>query len=190
MEKNEKRNRLWQLFSTTFLISASTSGGYTIVSIMKDKFVNKNKWLSENEMLDLLAIAQSTPGPIAINTSVLVGYKVAGIAGALITVLGTTLPPLIIMSIVATFYNYFSDNKIIRYLMHGMQAGVCALLVNVTLDLFFNLTKQNSILSYILLIISFVVARYTDINIFYLAIFCALAGIIKVLLITKKGDNL
>ena len=176
----EKRNRIWELFSTTFLISASTSGGYAIVSIMKDKFVNKYKWISEDEMIDLLAIAQSTPGPIAINTSVLVGYRVAGIAGALITMLGTILPPLIIMSVVALSYEAFKDIKFIRYLMKGMQAGVCALLVNVTFDLFLNLTKQKSVLSYILLIVSFILIRFYDISVLYIALMCSVAGIIKV----------
>ena len=183
---NNKLNKLKELFITTFLISASTSGGYAIVSIMKDKFVNKKKWLNEDEMIDLLAIAQSTPGPIAINTSVLVGYRVAGTLGAIVTILGTTLPPLIIMSIVATCYEQFKNVEIIRYLMHGMQAGVAALLVNVTISLFINLTKLKSIISYALFVISFILVRYTNINVLYVAIMCALVGIIKVLLLKEK----
>lgn len=175
-----KTKRLLELFTTTFLISASTSGGYAIVSIMKDKFVNKKKWISEDEMIDLLAIGQSTPGPIAINTSVLVGYRIAGVMGGIITMLGTTLPPLIIMLIVSTCYEAFKDNNIIRYFMHGMQAGVAALLVNVTIDLFLNLTKQKSILSYILFILSFIIIRYTNIHVLIIALVCAVAGIIKV----------
>lgn len=182
-----KAKKIWELFSTTFLISASTSGGYAIVSIMKDKFVNKYQWIKEDEMIDLLAIGQSTPGPIAINTSILVGYKIAGLAGALITMLGTTLPPLIIMSVVALCYEQFKDIELIRYLMHGMQAGVAALLVNVTIDLFINLTKQKSILSYILLIISFLIIRLTDLSVLYIVLICSLAGIIKVY--TMKEDK-
>lgn len=182
-----KRNKLWELFSTTFLISASTSGGYAIVSMMQDKFVNKYHWLQENEMLDLLAIAQSTPGPIAINTSVLVGYKVCGLSGALITMSGTILPPLVIMSIVATGYSFIADNEIIRSFMHGMQAGVAALLVSVSIDLFINLTKLKSILAYILMIISFCIVRFTDISILYIALLCAGAGVIKVLLLKDKA---
>lgn len=182
-----KTRKIWELFSTTFLISASTSGGYAIVSVMKDKFVNKYKWIGEDEMIDLLSIGQSTPGPIAINTSILVGYKIAGLAGALITMLGTILPPLIIMSVVALCYEQFKDIQLIRYLMHGMQAGVAALLVNVTIDLFINLTKQKSILSYILFIISFLIIRLTDLSVLYIVLICALAGIIKVY--TMKEDK-
>ena len=183
----DKTNKLWSLFSTTFLISASTSGGYAIVGIMKDKFVNKKKWLSEEEMMDLLSIGQSTPGPIAINTSILVGYRVAGLLGAIVTMLGTIIPPLVIMSIVALCYEQFKDNQIIRYFMHGMQAGVAALLVNVTFDLFTNLTKLKSILSYILFIFTFIVIRFTNVSVLLVAIVCAICGIIKVY--TLKEDS-
>ena len=175
-----KTKKLWQLFSTTFLISASTSGGYAIVGLIKQRFVKEKGWIEEDEMVDLLAIAQSSPGPIAINTSILVGYRVSGVAGALVTMLGTTLPPLIIMSIVAAFYEQFKDITVVRYIMHGMQAGVAALLVSVTIDLFTNLTKQKSILSYVLFVISFILVKFTNINVLYIAIGCAVAGIIKV----------
>lgn len=175
-----KAKRLWELFSTTFLVSASTSGGYAIVGIMKDKFVNKHKWIEEDEMVDLLAIAQSTPGPIAINTSILVGYRICGLLGALVTMLGTTLPPLIIMSVVAIFYEQYKDIKIIGYIMSGMQASVAALLVSVSIDLFSNLTKLKSILNYVLLIIAFILIRFSNINVLFIALGCAIAGIIKV----------
>ncbi len=185
----KKENRLKELFFTTFLISASTSGGYAIISMMKDKFVNKKQWIDEAEMIDLISIAQSTPGPLAINAGVLVGYKVAGMVGALTAMICTTLPPLIIMSIVANCYNLVAENQFIRYLMHGMSAAVAALLVSVTADLFTNLTKEHSILSYILMIISFLVAEFTDISYLYIALFCALGGIVKVLFLKKKAGN-
>lgn len=175
-----KAKRLWDLFYTTFLISASTSGGYAIVGVMKDKFVNKKKWIEEDEMIDLLAIAQSCPGPFAINTSILVGYKICGFFGAIITMLGTTLPPLIIMSVVSSFYEMFKDIAVIRYIMHGMQAGVAAVLVSVTFDLFLNLKKQNSILSYVLFIVAFALIRFTNVHILEVAAICAIAGIVKV----------
>lgn len=177
---NRNTKKLFELFYTTFLISASTSGGYAIIGIMKNKFVNKKQWISEDEMVDLLAIAQSTPGPIAINTSILVGYRICGLLGAIVTMLGTTLPPLIIMSVVAVCYEQFKDIKVIKYIMQGMQAGVAALLINVTIDLFTNLTKQKSILSYILFIVSFILIRFTNIHILIIALGCAIAGVIKV----------
>lgn len=183
------KNKLWQLFYTTFIISASTSGGYAIISVMKDKFVNKNKWLLEDEMMDLLAIAQSTPGPIAINTSILVGYRISGLSGAFITLLGTTLPPLIIMSIVSSGYSLIADNVIVGRILKGMQAGVVAMLVNVTIDLFINLTKQKSILSYLIFVLAFLIVEFTNVSIAYIALGCIVAGVIKVLLMKKVEDK-
>jgi len=93
-----------KLFLSTFTLSAFTiGGGYVIVPLMRQKFVQKYNWLSEEEMLDITAIAQSSPGPIAVNASILVGYKLAGIPGAIFTVFGTVLPPLIIISIISLF---------------------------------------------------------------------------------------
>ena len=99
-----KGQRLWTLFSSMLYISAFTfGGGFVIVSLMQKKFVDQLHWIDEEEMMDLTAIAQSSPGAIAVNASILVGYRVAGVPGALVTVLGTVLPPLIILSIISFF---------------------------------------------------------------------------------------
>ena len=94
----DKKNKYWQLFLSTFKLSACTfGGGFVIIPLMRERFVKELHWIEEEEMLDLTAIAQSSPGSIAINASILVGYNVAGIPGALITVVGAALPPLIII---------------------------------------------------------------------------------------------
>ena len=98
----DKKNKYWQLFLSTFKLSACTfGGGFVIIPLMRERFVKELHWIDEEEMLDLTAIAQSSPGSIAINASILVGYHVAGIPGALITVVGAALPPLIIISIIS-----------------------------------------------------------------------------------------
>ena len=94
--KNVKKKQkvLWKLFLSTLYLSAFTfGGGYVIVTLMKDKFVDKYHWIEENEMLDLIAIAQSAPGAIAVNGAIVVGYKLAGLAGVLTAIFGTVLPP-------------------------------------------------------------------------------------------------
>ena len=97
-----------KLFFSTFKLSACTfGGGFVIIPLMRKKFVEELGWIQEDEMMDLAAIAQSSPGAIAVNASILVGYHVAGIPGAMLTVLGTVLPPLIIISIISTFYQAF-----------------------------------------------------------------------------------
>ena len=94
----EKRKIYQKLFTSTFQLSACTfGGGFVIIPLMRKKFVEELHWIEEQEMLDLTAIAQSSPGAIAVNASILVGYHVAGISGALVTLIGTVLPPLIII---------------------------------------------------------------------------------------------
>lgn len=182
-----QKSSMLKLFTSTFMISLSTSGGYAIVALMKNKFVNDYQWLSEDEMMDYLTIAQSAPGPIAINTSILIGYHTNGFIGAIVSMLGTTLPPLIIMSIVANCYEQFKDIIWIRYVMKGMGAGVAALLISVTVDMFINLSKKYSMFSYILFIGAFILIKFTNINILYIALACALLGIVKVF--SLKEDN-
>ena len=106
-------NMLFRLFLSTLYISAFTfGGGYVIVSLMKKKFVDDYHWIDENEMLDFVAIAQSAPGPIAINGAIVVGYRLAGILGIGITILATVIPPFVIISVISFFYNAFRDNFI------------------------------------------------------------------------------
>ena len=113
-KRNEKKEKLLRLFIETFYLSAFTfGGGYMIVSLMKKKFVNEYHWIEEDEMLDLVAIAQSAPGAIAVNGAIVVGYKLAGISGVIVSVFGAVLPPFLIISVVSVFYEIFRDNRIV-----------------------------------------------------------------------------
>ena len=92
----------WTLFVSTFTLSAFTfGGGYVIVPLMRKKFVETLKWIEEDEMMDLISIAQSAPGPIAVNSSIIIGYRLAGIPGALVTTFGTVLPPMVILAVIS-----------------------------------------------------------------------------------------
>ena len=115
------KNKYLKLFLSTFKLSACTfGGGFVIVPLMRKKFVEQLKWIEEQEMMDLTAIAQSSPGAIAVNASILVGYHVAGVPGALISIAGTVLPPLIIISVISFFYTAFRSNEIVNMVMSGM----------------------------------------------------------------------
>ena len=110
-----------KLFFSTFYLSAFTfGGGYVIVPLMRKRFVEQYHWIDEQEMLDLIAIAQSSPGAMAVNASILVGYRLAGLPGALLTVAGTILPPLIIISLVSLAYQAFRENTVVNLLLKGM----------------------------------------------------------------------
>ena len=125
-----------KLFFSTFKLSACTfGGGFVIIPLMRKKFVEELGWIEEDEMLDLTAIAQSSPGAIAVNASILVGYHVAGFPGAMLTVLGTVLPPLIIISIISMFYQAFRDNAIVNLAMKGMLCGVAAVICDVVINM-------------------------------------------------------
>mgnify|MGYP004423166425 FL=1 len=102
---------------------------------MKKKFVDEYHWIEEDEMLDLVAIAQSAPGAIAVNGAIVVGYKLAGISGALVSILGTILPPFVIITAISVCYNAFRSNYYVTQMLSGMQAGVGAVIASVTYDM-------------------------------------------------------
>ena len=178
----------WKLFKSTFLLSAFTfGGGFVIVPLMRKQFVEQYRWIEEKEMLDLTAIAQSSPGAIAVNAAVLVGYKLAGIPGALITLFGTVLPPLLILSIISIVYASFRDNHVVQAVLRGMQAGVAAVIMDVVYVLIRDLVKEKKTISILLFLLSFVSVFIFHINAIYIILFSGIMGYL--LLADRKGDG-
>lgn len=170
-------HKYWKLFTSTFQLSACTfGGGFVIIPLMRKKFVEELGWIGEQEMLDLTAIAQSSPGAIAVNASILVGYHVAGIPGALVTVLGTVLPPLIIISVISFFYQQFRDNAIVNMAMTGMLAGVAAVICDVVINMTREIFRKKSALPVIVLIGSFAAVHIFDTNIMVVILVCGIIG--------------
>ena len=165
------------LFTSTFQLSACTfGGGFIIVPLMRKKFVEELGWIDEQEMLDLTAIAQSSPGAIAVNASILVGYHVAGIPGALLTVLGTVLPPLIIISVISFFYQQFRDNAIVNMAMTAMLAGVAAVICDVVINMARIIFQQKRVLPVLVLLAAFIAAHFFDVNIMIIILICGIIG--------------
>ncbi|WP_277631003.1 chromate transporter [Atopococcus tabaci] len=188
MEKS--RSLYWTLFTSTFYLSAFTfGGGYVIVPLMEKRFVQELVWIDEDQMLDIVAIGQSSPGPIAVNTSILVGYRMAGVPGALVTVLGTILPPLVIMTFVTYFYLAVRDNPIVHNLLLGMQAGVAAIIVNVVWNMAMRIIKQKRVVPILVMAVSLVAGIVFDVNILYLLLFAGVIGAVTTFLDlrNKKG---
>ncbi|MBQ1530752.1 MAG: chromate transporter [Solobacterium sp.] len=172
-----KNNRYLTLFTSTFRLSACTfGGGFVIVPLLKKKFADELGWIDENEIMDLTAIAQSSPGAIAVNASILIGYHVGGVAGALISVIGTVLPPLIIISVISLFYQAFRDSLIVSRVMTGMLAGVAAVITDVVLRMAGNILKEKKPLPVIMLIASFIAVRFFSINVITLILICGSIG--------------
>ncbi len=178
---------LWKLFKATFLLSAFTfGGGFVIVSLFKKKFVEELQWLDEDEMLDITAIAQSSPGPIPINASVILGYRMAGIPGSLTAILGTALPPMIIISVISHFYAQFRSNRIIAIALQVMRAGVAAVIFDVVINLGKNVIKTRRILYILLMIGAFVAAVIFDASAMLIILGCLFVGIADLLITMKK----
>ncbi|MFR8088697.1 MAG: chromate transporter [Lachnospirales bacterium] len=167
------------LFLQTFKISAFTfGGGYVIVSLMKKQFVDKLGWISEKEMLDFTAIAQSSPGAIAVNASILVGYKVGGWPGAFTAILGTILPPLILLTAISYVYTWFISIDAIRYIMQGMQAGVAAVICDVVYGLGASVWKESRGIALVTAVLSFILVTFLSVNVILIVIVCIIAGIV------------
>lgn len=183
----DKWNIYRKLFMSTFYLSTFTfGGGYVIIPLMKEKFVDDLQWIKEDEMLNLIAIAQASPGPVAVNASLLLGYRLAGISGALVTILGTILPPFIILSVISVFYTTFRDNIIVNAVLKGMQAGVAAVIADVVINLGGNVFKHKDVISVIIMVGAFIATFFLGINVIYIIIVCGSIGAIKVLLQIKK----
>ena len=156
-----KRKVLQKLFLSTLYLSAFTfGGGYVIVTLMKKKFVDEYHWIEENEMLDLVAIAQSSPGPIAVNGAIVVGYKLAGLIGVLVSIIGTIIPPFLVISVISVCYQAFRDNFFVSQMLEGMQAGVGAVIASVTYEMGTGVVKEKDPFSLVILVCAFAAACF------------------------------
>lgn len=178
--------KLAKLFISMFIISAFTfGGGYVIVSLMKDTFVDKYHWLEEKEMLDLISIAQCSPGAIAVNGAIVVGYRLAGIPGIIVSVIATITPPILILSIISILYTNFISNPWISLALQGMQIGVIALLVSVCIDFIRPYVQSKNTKAICIILTSFVLVHFFQINVFYLI----LAGLILGVVSTRRSAS-
>ena len=145
-----KREVLVKLFLSTLYLSAFTfGGGYVIVTLMKKKFVDDYHWIEENEMLDLVAIAQSAPGPIAV------------------------------ISLISAFYHAFRDNYLVSQMLEGMQAGVGAVIASVTYEMGCGIIKKKDNVATIVMIAAFIAACVLGINVIYIVIASGVFGVIR-----------
>lgn len=186
----KQKSKYLTLFWSTFRLSACTfGGGFVIIPLMRKKFVEKLHWIEEDEMMDLTAIAQSSPGAIAVNASILVGYHVGGIPGAMLTVLGTVLPPLIIISIISFFYTLFRDNTYVNMAMTGMLAGVAAVILDVVINMVIGILRHRRILPLVMLVAAFVAVHILDWNIIPVILLCGVVGAVDTVRTSRRGDR-
>lgn len=166
-----------KLFLSTFSVSAFTfGGGYVIVPLMKKKFVDELHWIDENEMLDIVAISQSLPGPMVVDASVMVGYRIGGIPGVIVTLLSTVLPPFAILSVVSLFYQAFKTNPVVNAVLKGMQAGIAAIIADVVLSDGLKICKSKNTLSIIIMAASFCAVYFLHVSVIWMILACGVLG--------------
>lgn len=184
-----KKKVLWKIFISTLYLSAFTfGGGYVIVTLMKKKFVDEYHWIEENEMLDLVAIAQSSPGAIAVNGAIVVGYKLAGLIGALTAIIGTIIPPFLIISMISVCYNAFRSNYLVSQMLEGMQAGVGAVIALVSYEMGAGIVEKRDGISMVIMAGAFIASCVFGVNVIYIVLICGLIGLIRTC-IGRKGER-
>ena len=187
----KSRNRLWTLFTSMLTISSFTfGGGFVIVTLMKRRFVDELGWMDEDEMLDIAAMAQSTPGAIAVNAAVLTGTRIGGTIGMLVAVLGTVIPPFVLLSVLSLCYEAFRQLYPVRLALAGMQAGVAAVILDVAWGLGKNVVRKKDRVDLVLMALVFIAQWFINLNTAVIILSAAAVGLARGLIrLYGKGEN-
>lgn len=190
MAQSSRAARLPRLFLSLLTLSAFTfGGGFVIVTLMKKKFVEDLGWLEEDEMLDITAIAQSSPGPIMINAAVILGYRVCGFVGALVAALASALPPLFIISVISVFYTQFRENRYIAIALQVMRAGVAAVIFDVVINLTANVCRTRRALYIGMMLAAFAATVFFDVSAMTIILCCLVIGLAEALAAFLRGRS-
>lgn len=183
----EKFIKSLQLFITFFKIGAFTfGGGYAMIPLIQREVVEDKKWITDDDILEIIAIAESTPGPIAINSATFVGYRVCGFWGSFFATLGVVLPSFVIILAISAVLNEFENITAVKYAFNGIRAGVLALLIKALWTMYKKVSKN--IASYIIMAGAFVLTAFIDVPVLLVIIGCAVFGLISSY-IAKRSEN-
>ena len=184
----DKKIYFWLLLVNLFISTFTFGGGYVVVPMVRRYFVNQKSYFTEEDLMSMAAVAQSTPGAIAVNLSALAGYRVAGIVGAIISCAASVIPPLIILSLVSAFYTAFISNIIVAAVLKGMQAGVVALIVDLIIDMCSMILKEKSLFLSAMIPIAFLANFVMGINVALILLTRCFLCILRV--VWKKRKNI
>ncbi len=184
--KQSMKLYVW-LFAANLFISAFTfGGGYTVVPMVRRFFVAKKQYFTEEDLMNMAAVAQSTPGAIALNLSALAGYKTAGIAGALISCIAAIIPPLVILTVISAFYKKLISHSIIAAVLKGMEAGAAALMVDFIIDMYALILKKKSLLLSAMIPLSFIAHFIFEIHAALILLVCCFLCMLQVFCKRRK----
>lgn len=187
-EKMKRIPKMLSLFFTFLKIGLFTfGGGYAMIPLIQRETVDNKKWINDEDMLEIIAIAESTPGPIAINAATFIGYRVGGFFGALAATVGVVLPSFVIITAISFVLAAFQNVVWIRYAFNGIRAGVLALIVKALWSMY----KQspNGIFAYLIMLGAFVVTAFLPVNVIFVILFCAAAGIVQALIVSRRDKR-
>jgi chromate transporter len=183
-----KLRLLWQIFITFFKIGAFTfGGGYAMVPLIQREASEKNGWVTDEDILDIVAIAESTPGPIAINSATFVGYRACGVLGSVCATLGVVLPSFIIILTISGILRQFQENVYVQYAFRGIRAGVLALIVKAMWGMY-KKCKKN-VPAYIVMVAAFVLVAFVKVPVLWVIAGCAVFGIVTYYAVEKEGKK-
>ncbi len=178
--------RCFQVFASFFKIGAFTfGGGYAMIPLIQNEAVEKRHWVTDEDILDIIAIAESTPGPIAINSATFVGYKAAGVLGSVCATLGVVLPSFTIILLLSFVLQQFQDFKPVVYAFNGIRAGVLALLVKALWTMYKKSPKGWA--AYIVMAGAFLLTAIFDFNVIFVIIGCAVFGLVTSLIMERRA---
>lgn len=177
--KTDNEIKLSDIFIQFLTLSIfAFGGGTTIISMMKDRFVDRLKWISEDEMNEMLTIVLSAPGATVINISVLVAYKIRGIKGVLVAVLASILPPFVTIVLLLKVYKSVSDSVIVIHMLKGIKSAAAAIIVVVVSKMTISLIKKKNPYLIALFVIFFILTRFINVNVMFLMFVSVLIGIV------------
>lgn len=154
--KQNIKTYVWLLGVNLFISAFTFDGGYIVVPMVRRFFVLKKHFFTEEELVNMAAVAQSTPGAIAVNLSALAGYQTADVMGAFISCIAAVIPPFVILTVISAFYKIFISNAVIAAVLKGMEAGVAALMVDLIIDMCSLVLKRKSFLLSAMIPLSFI----------------------------------
>lgn len=184
----QNRKTIMLLFFSFIKIGIFTfGGGYAMIPLIEKEVVEKRKWITNKEILDIIVIAESTPGPIAVNAATFIGYKTAGFPGALVATIGVVLPSFLIIATISLVLRQFENMKAVKFAFEGIRAGVLALIIKALVSMYKQCPRNK--ISYIIATFALICVTFFEINVLIVIIICAIIGLAYSIMAKRKEKN-
>ena len=188
MQKKKSASVFFELFKTFFTIGAYTfGGGYAMIPLIHRETVQKHGWISDDDILEIIAIAESTPGPISVNAATFVGYRTAGVLGAASATFGLILPAFLTIYCLAFILREFSQLPAVKYAFFGIRASVLALLVKAVMMMYKK--SKKGLIPYIVMVFAFAATALLDLHVLVIVACCAVIGIVTSMTMKKEESK-